>query len=109
MPAAVVIRQRMPRLAGERLEESTLLRARVLPERNEMRILGAQHVKQRLLDVIDGRSLRGRRALPQEVAELLGGVRVTAGRLEHPRQRLGVDRSPGGTEARGAERGDTLR
>src|SRR3954471_17151737 len=77
--AAVVLGERVARLAGERLQDQLLVARRAVPEQAEVRVLGAQQAVDCRREPLGRRDAARRRLLPEEVAELLRRVRVAAG------------------------------
>src|ERR671923_192998 len=98
VPVAIAAGQRPSRLACERLKREPLRRRRALPDEAEVRVLGAQHRAQRVLDELAARPPARTRDLPEEVAELLGGVRVPRRDVQHVRHGLFRDPLPGRLE-----------
>ena len=60
----------------------------VLPDPREVVVLGAEHLRQRPLDVVEVGEVSFRHLSPDEVGELLGAVRMTAGGTENALERL---------------------
>ena len=90
MPRAVLGRvdARGPAL-GQREHQQSLRVGCFLPELREVVVLGAEHLRQGLLDVVDVvEASRPGDLTPDEVGEFLGSVGVTARGIEQALQRL---------------------
>ena len=81
MRGAVGLRERAPGLVGQRRQEQPLVGGGPVPEVAEVRMLGAQELRERGLETFIVRGLPRAGLGPEEIAELLGGVRMPAGRL----------------------------
>src|SRR5439155_26354076 len=93
MAAAIVARQRSTRLEGERLQQQPLRSRGFVPDEPEVRVLRAQELRQGSLVLLgsDGSALG--RLLPEEVAELLRRVGMPMSCVQHPLDRVWLDRA----------------
>src|SRR3954469_17314830 len=82
MPRAIALRERPPGLMRQRCEQQPLVGGRTVPQVAEVRVLGAQELRERVVELLLARRLAGRRLGPQEITELLRRVGMAARDLQ---------------------------